>query len=150
MRGAFCNTYLRLNRSIKITVVLLPVCFPVKLACQTCIFCLVLNRKQISREVADIFNASGDKKDFLGFWEDAPRQRLLSEDSYGSSDIQESGTKIGRDCHSPAVLCWCSSTLSLCPGCTSHKFTAKPAIYSLILKNTFKKLCSFFVSMIAF
>lgn len=150
-RDVFYNTYLRLNRSIKIKVVLLPVCFPVKLVSLTCVFCLVLNRRQIPKKVADIFNASGDKEDFLGFQEDASRQRLLSEDSHGSFDTQESGIIPGRDCHSLAVLSWCSCTLSLRPGCTSHKFTAKPGICSPHIKKYIYTNCLFFlVSMIAF
>ncbi|NXI70698.1 CDA7L protein, partial [Anseranas semipalmata] len=48
---------------------------------------------QIPKEVADIFNAPSDDEDFLGFQDDAPRQRLLSEDSYGSFDTLESGKK---------------------------------------------------------
>ncbi|NXK50253.1 CDA7L protein, partial [Chauna torquata] len=48
---------------------------------------------QIPKEVSDICNAPSDDEDFLGFQDDAPRQRLLSEDSYGSFDTLESGKK---------------------------------------------------------
>ncbi|KFV57785.1 Cell division cycle-associated 7-like, partial [Gavia stellata] len=48
---------------------------------------------QIPKEVADIFNAPSDNEDFLGFQDDASRQRLLSEDSYASFDSLESGKK---------------------------------------------------------
>ncbi|KAM7124374.1 LOW QUALITY PROTEIN: cell division cycle-associated 7-like protein [Ciconia maguari] len=50
-------------------------------------------KKQIPKEVADIFNAPSDNEDFLGFQDDASRQRLLSEDSYASFDSLESGKK---------------------------------------------------------
>ncbi|NXC68210.1 CDA7L protein, partial [Anhinga anhinga] len=48
---------------------------------------------QIPKEVADIFNAPSDNEDFLGFQDDASRQRLLSKDSYASFDSLESGKK---------------------------------------------------------
>ncbi|XP_009464841.1 PREDICTED: cell division cycle-associated 7-like protein [Nipponia nippon] len=48
--------------------------------------------KQIPKEVADIFNAPSDSEDFLGFQDDASRQRL-SEDSYANFDSLESGKK---------------------------------------------------------
>ncbi|KAF1492369.1 Cell division cycle-associated 7-like protein, partial [Eudyptula minor novaehollandiae] len=48
---------------------------------------------QIPKEVADVFNAPSDSEDFLGFQDDASRQRLLSEDSYASFDSLESGKK---------------------------------------------------------
>ncbi|NXX57140.1 CDA7L protein, partial [Scopus umbretta] len=48
---------------------------------------------QIPKEVADIFNAPSDNEDFLGFQDDASKQRLLSEDSYASFDSLESGKK---------------------------------------------------------
>ncbi|XP_035749960.1 cell division cycle-associated 7-like protein [Egretta garzetta] len=51
--------------------------------------------KQIPKEVADIFNAPSDNEDFLGFQDDASRQRLLSEDSYASFDSLESRKKQG-------------------------------------------------------
>ncbi|XP_009280359.1 PREDICTED: cell division cycle-associated 7-like protein [Aptenodytes forsteri] len=50
-------------------------------------------QKQIPKEVADVFNAPSDSEDFLGFQDDASRQRLLSEDSYASFDSLESGKK---------------------------------------------------------
>ncbi|KAF1422974.1 Cell division cycle-associated 7-like protein, partial [Spheniscus magellanicus] len=48
---------------------------------------------QIPKEVADVFNAPSDSEDFLGFQDDASRQRLLSADSYASFDSLESGKK---------------------------------------------------------
>ncbi|KAF1583075.1 UNVERIFIED_CONTAM: Cell division cycle-associated 7-like protein, partial [Eudyptes pachyrhynchus] len=48
---------------------------------------------QIPKEVADVFNAPSDSEDFLGFQDDASRQRLLSEDNYASFDSLESGKK---------------------------------------------------------
>ncbi|KAF1534127.1 Cell division cycle-associated 7-like protein, partial [Eudyptes schlegeli] len=48
---------------------------------------------QIPKEVADVFNAPSDSEDFLGFQDDASRQRLLSEDSYASFHSLESGKK---------------------------------------------------------
>ncbi|KFZ60605.1 Cell division cycle-associated 7-like, partial [Podiceps cristatus] len=48
---------------------------------------------QIPKDVADIFNAPSDNEDFLGFQDDASRQRLLSENSYASFDSLESGKK---------------------------------------------------------
>ncbi|KAF1459754.1 Cell division cycle-associated 7-like protein, partial [Pygoscelis antarcticus] len=48
---------------------------------------------QIPKEVADVFNAPSDSEDFLGFQDDASRQRLLSEDSYASFGSLESGKK---------------------------------------------------------
>ncbi|NXG63038.1 CDA7L protein, partial [Hemiprocne comata] len=48
---------------------------------------------QIPKEVADIFNAPSDNEDFLGFQDDASRQRVLSEDSYAGFDSPESGKK---------------------------------------------------------
>ncbi|KAM6375196.1 cell division cycle-associated 7-like protein [Alca torda] len=50
-------------------------------------------KKQIPKDVADIFNAPSDTEDFMGFQDDASRQRLLSEDSYASFDSLESGKK---------------------------------------------------------
>ncbi|XP_074693261.1 cell division cycle-associated 7-like protein isoform X1 [Strix aluco] len=50
-------------------------------------------KKQIPKDVADIFNAPSDNEDFLGFQDDASRQRLLSEDKYASFDSLESGKK---------------------------------------------------------
>ncbi|NXX17898.1 CDA7L protein, partial [Podargus strigoides] len=44
---------------------------------------------QIPKEVADIFNSPSDNEDFLGFQDDASRQRLLSEDSCASFDSLE-------------------------------------------------------------
>ncbi|XP_071591840.1 cell division cycle-associated 7-like protein isoform X1 [Heliangelus exortis] len=49
--------------------------------------------KQRAKEVADIFNAPSDNEDFLGFQDDASRQRLLSQDSYAGFDSLESGKK---------------------------------------------------------
>ncbi|KFW68295.1 Cell division cycle-associated 7-like, partial [Pygoscelis adeliae] len=48
---------------------------------------------QIPKEAADVFNAPSDSEDFLGFQDDASRQRLLSEDSYASFGSLESGKK---------------------------------------------------------
>ncbi|XP_053913954.1 cell division cycle-associated 7-like protein isoform X1 [Cuculus canorus] len=50
-------------------------------------------KKQIRKEGADVSNAPGDNENFLGFQDDASRQRLLSEDSYGSLHSLESGKK---------------------------------------------------------
>ncbi|NXW62684.1 CDA7L protein, partial [Eurystomus gularis] len=47
---------------------------------------------QIPKDVADIFNAPSDNEDFLGFQDDASRQRL-SKDSYDSFDSLESEKK---------------------------------------------------------
>ncbi|XP_061203715.1 cell division cycle-associated 7-like protein [Neopsephotus bourkii] len=63
--------------------------FPNKLACPTHIFSLVLNRKQIAKDVADIFNDPSDSEDFLGFQDDASRQRVLPEDAYANRDSLE-------------------------------------------------------------
>lgn len=90
------------------------------MACLTHIFSLVLNQKQISKDVADIFNAPSDSEDFLGFQDDASRQRLLSEDTYANYDSLEPGKKVGRDCLGPVTLSVCSSTLSLCQGYVSY------------------------------
>ncbi|KAM4684713.1 cell division cycle-associated 7-like protein isoform 1-T1 [Amazona ochrocephala] len=49
--------------------------------------------KQIPKDVADIFNAPSDSEDFLGFQDDASRQRLLSEDTYANHDSLEPGKK---------------------------------------------------------
>ncbi|XP_075275294.1 cell division cycle-associated 7-like protein isoform X1 [Opisthocomus hoazin] len=49
--------------------------------------------KQIPKEVADIFNAPSDNEDFVGFQDDASRQRLLSEDGSASFGSTESGKK---------------------------------------------------------
>ncbi|NXP54394.1 CDA7L protein, partial [Heliornis fulica] len=48
---------------------------------------------QIPKEVTDIFNAPSDSEDFLGFQDDASRQKLLSEDSSAKFDSSESGKK---------------------------------------------------------
>lgn len=122
----FCDTNLYLHRSIKISCTVTNLSFPIKLACLTPIFCLVLNQKQIPKEVADVFNAPSDSEDFLGFQDDASRQRLLSEDSYASFDSLESGKKVGTDCHGPVMLFRYSSTLSLCQGCTGHNSQQTP------------------------
>ncbi|XP_075602147.1 cell division cycle-associated 7-like protein isoform X2 [Balearica regulorum gibbericeps] len=50
-------------------------------------------KKQIPKEVADVFNAPSDNEDFPGFQDDASRQRLLSEDSNAIFDSPESGKK---------------------------------------------------------
>jgi len=86
----------------------------------SCIFCLVLNQKQIPKEVADIFNAPSDNEDFVGFQDDASRQRLLSEDGSASFGSTESGKKVGTDCRGPVPRFRCSSTLSSCQGCMSY------------------------------
>lgn len=109
-----------MHRSIKITCTVANLSFPIKLACLTRVSCLVLNQKQIPKDVADIFNAPSDNEDFPGFQDDASRQRLLSEDSYASFDSLESGKKVGTDCCGPVTLFGRSSTLSLCEGCASH------------------------------
>ncbi|KFP90238.1 Cell division cycle-associated 7-like, partial [Apaloderma vittatum] len=46
---------------------------------------------QIPEDVADIFNAPSDSEDFLGFRDDASRQKLLSEDTSAGTDSLESG-----------------------------------------------------------
>ncbi|NXD83768.1 CDA7L protein, partial [Halcyon senegalensis] len=48
---------------------------------------------QIHKDVADIFNAPSDNEDFLGFQDDASRQRLLSKDRYASFGSLESEKK---------------------------------------------------------
>ncbi|NXD70140.1 CDA7L protein, partial [Eolophus roseicapillus] len=48
---------------------------------------------QMPKDVADIFNAPSDSEDFLGFQDDASRQRLLSEDTYANRDSLELGKK---------------------------------------------------------
>ncbi|KFP32946.1 Cell division cycle-associated 7-like, partial [Colius striatus] len=48
---------------------------------------------QIPKDVADIFNAPSDNEDFLGFQDDASRQRLLSKNSYANFDSLEPGKK---------------------------------------------------------
>ncbi|XP_032544576.1 cell division cycle-associated 7-like protein [Chiroxiphia lanceolata] len=55
-----------------------------------------LHRKQIPKDVANIFNAPSGNEDFPGFQDDASRQNLLSENSYASFDSLESGKKGGR------------------------------------------------------
>ncbi|XP_055565065.1 cell division cycle-associated 7-like protein isoform X2 [Falco biarmicus] len=50
--------------------------------------------KQIPKDVTDIFNAPSDTEDFLGFQDDASRQRWLSsKDGYASIDSVDSGKK---------------------------------------------------------
>ncbi|XP_065522373.1 cell division cycle-associated 7-like protein isoform X1 [Lathamus discolor] len=49
--------------------------------------------EQLPKDVADIFNAPSDSEDFLGFQDDASRQRLLSEDTYANCDSLEPGKK---------------------------------------------------------
>ncbi|NXI97626.1 CDA7L protein, partial [Psophia crepitans] len=48
---------------------------------------------QIPKEVTDVFNAPSDHEDFVGFQDDASRQRLLSEDSNAGFGSPESGKK---------------------------------------------------------
>ncbi|KFV72992.1 Cell division cycle-associated 7-like, partial [Dryobates pubescens] len=48
---------------------------------------------QIPKDVADVFNAPSDNEDFLGFQDDASRQRLLPEDSCANFDSLESEKK---------------------------------------------------------
>ncbi|NXX73967.1 CDA7L protein, partial [Urocolius indicus] len=48
---------------------------------------------QIPKDVADIFNAPSDNEDFLGFQDNAARQRLLSQNSYANFDSLEPGKK---------------------------------------------------------
>ncbi|XP_054017256.1 cell division cycle-associated 7-like protein [Dryobates pubescens] len=50
-------------------------------------------KKQIPKDVADVFNAPSDNEDFLGFQDDASRQRLLPEDSCANFDSLESEKK---------------------------------------------------------
>lgn len=115
-----------MHNSIKISCTVANLSFPIKLACLTRIFCLVLNQKQIPKDVADVFNAPSDNEDFLGFQDDVSRQRLLSEDGYTSFDSLESGKKVGMDCCGPVTRFGCSSTLSLCRGCASHSSQQNP------------------------
>ncbi|XP_030908250.2 cell division cycle-associated 7-like protein isoform X4 [Melopsittacus undulatus] len=56
-------------------------------------------KKQIPKDVADIFNSPSDSEDFLGFQDDVSRQRLLSEDTYANRDSLEPGKK-GVQCQS--------------------------------------------------
>ncbi|XP_030356542.1 cell division cycle-associated 7-like protein isoform X2 [Strigops habroptila] len=53
-------------------------------------------KKEIPKDVADIFNAPSDSEDFLGFQDDASRQRLLSEGTYANLDALEPGKKGAR------------------------------------------------------
>ncbi|XP_063266849.1 cell division cycle-associated 7-like protein isoform X3 [Prinia subflava] len=48
-------------------------------------------KKQIPKDVADIFNAPSDSEDFPGFQDDASKQGFLSENNYTSVDSLESG-----------------------------------------------------------
>ncbi|XP_068008557.1 cell division cycle-associated 7-like protein isoform X2 [Melanerpes formicivorus] len=50
-------------------------------------------KKQIPKDVADVFNAPSDNEDFLGFQDGASRQRLLPEDSCANFDSLESEKK---------------------------------------------------------
>ncbi|KAM6283043.1 cell division cycle-associated 7-like protein isoform 2-T2 [Porphyrio hochstetteri] len=50
-------------------------------------------KKQIPKEVTDIFNGPSDTEDFLGFQDDASRPKFLSEGSNSNSDSSESGKK---------------------------------------------------------
>jgi hypothetical protein len=84
---------------------------------------LLLNPKQIPKEVADIFSAPSDDEEFVGFQDDVPMQNL--SESCGSLDSRElekqvwvflfkTGValwKLGAGCvrmlfHLPAVLSW--------------------------------------------
>ncbi|XP_064023166.1 cell division cycle-associated 7-like protein isoform X2 [Pogoniulus pusillus] len=49
--------------------------------------------KQIPKDVTDVSNAASDNEDFLGFQDDASRERLLPEDSCANSDTLESEKK---------------------------------------------------------
>ncbi|NXH20321.1 CDA7L protein, partial [Bucco capensis] len=48
---------------------------------------------QLSKDVTDVFNAPSNNEDFLGFQNNASRQRLLSEDSCANFDSLESEKK---------------------------------------------------------
>lgn len=73
MHGIFCNVYLHLNRNVKISCAAASLSFHIKLACLIHIFCLVLNWKQIPKEVTGSLNALSDTEDLLGFQDDASR-----------------------------------------------------------------------------
>lgn len=73
--------------------------FPVKLVCVTRVFCLVLNQKQVPKDVANIFNTPSDSEDFPGFREDPSEQSFLSENNCASFDSLESGKEVGTGCH---------------------------------------------------
>lgn len=94
--------------------------FPVKLACVTHIFCLVLNQKQVPKDLANIFNTPSDSEDFPGFQDDASKQSFFSENSCASFDPLESGKEVGTDIHSPVMLLGCSDALSLCQNCVNY------------------------------
>lgn len=74
--------------------------FPVKLGCVTHIFCLVLNQKQVPKNVAHIFNAPSDNEDVPGFQDDTSKQSFLSENNCASFHSRESGKEVGTDWHS--------------------------------------------------
>lgn len=122
----FCDTDLYLHRSIKISCTVANFNFRIKLVYLTRIFCLVLNQKQIPKEVADVFNAPSDNEDFPGFQDDASRQRLLSKDSNAIFDSPESGKKVGMDCRGPVMLFQYISALSLCQGCVRAITRSEP------------------------
>ncbi|KAM5272364.1 cell division cycle-associated 7-like protein [Ctenodactylus gundi] len=54
-------------------------------------------RSQISKEVADIFNAPSDDEEFVGFQDDVPMETLSSEESCDSFDSLELGKQ--QDVH---------------------------------------------------
>lgn len=122
----FCGTDLYLHRNIKISCTVANLSFPCELVCVTHIFCLVLNQKQIPKDVANIFNAPSDSEDFPGFQDDASKQSFLSENNYVSFDSLESGKEVGTDCHRPVMLLGCSSTLSLCQNCVNYSSHHNP------------------------
>ncbi|RMC05105.1 hypothetical protein DUI87_18287 [Hirundo rustica rustica] len=53
--------------------------------------CGIKPKKQVSKDVANIFNAPSDSEDFPGFQDDASKQSFLSESNYTSFNSLESG-----------------------------------------------------------
>lgn len=109
-----------MHKNIKISCTVANLNFPVKLVYVTHVLCLVLNQKQVPKDVANIFNAPSDSEDFPGFQDDASKQRFLSENNCASFDSLESGKEVGTDWHSPVMLLGCSNTLSLCQNCVDY------------------------------
>lgn len=82
----------------------------------TLIFYLVVNQKQVPKDVAHIFNTPSDSEHFPGFQDDTSKQSFLPENKSASFDSLESGKEVGTDCHSPVMLLGCS----LCQNCVNY------------------------------
>lgn len=65
----------------------------------THIFYLVVNQKQVPKDVAHIFNTPSDSEHFPGFQDDTSKQSFLPENKSASFDSLESGKEVGTDCH---------------------------------------------------